>query len=366
MQTKAAILRDIGGKLNIEKVELEAPKKGQLLVKITNSGVCHTDEAARKGELLGPAFKPAVLGHEGAGIVEQVGEGVTDFKVGDHVMITYASCGECEFCKKGQTALCDKFMLLNFAGIQEDGSYSYQQAGQNINNFFGMSSFGLHAVVLANSCIKVPDTADLGTLAPFGCGLLTGAGTMIDFLKPEEGNTAVVYGCGAVGFAGIMAAKIAGCKNVIAVGGNQWKLDLALEVGATHVINRKETPDIAAEIKKINPEGAHVHMDTTGNIGMIQQAINALARQGRIGCVAVMKDPVVPVNISTLMNTNSWIGSCLEGNTDKTAFLKKMVKWFEEGRFPADKLITHYAFEDINQAFEDLNSGKIIKAVLDM
>lgn len=366
MKTKAAILRDIGGKLNIENVEIQAPKAGQLLVRLTNSGVCHTDEAARKGELLGPQFIPAVLGHEGAGIVEQVGEGVTDFAPGDHVMITYASCGECEFCKKGQTSLCDKFMSLNFFGVQEDGSFTYEQDGTNLLNFFGMSSFGLHAVVKETSCIKVPETADLGTLAPFGCGLLTGAGTMIDFLHPQEGDTAVVYGCGAVGFAGIMAAKIAGCKNVIAVGGNQWKLDLALEVGATHVINRKETPEIAEEIKKIAPGGAEVHMDTTGNIGMIQQAINALAREGRIGCVAVMKDPIVPVNIATLMNTNSWIGSCLEGNTDNREFLKKMVQWYQDGKFPVDKLMTHYAFEDINQAFDDLNSGKVIKAVLDM
>lgn len=364
MKTKAAVLHQIGGQLNIEEVNIQAPKAGQLLVRILASGVCHTDETARNGLLLGADFAPAVLGHEGAGVVEQVGEGGTEFAVGDHVMITYASCGECEFCKKGQTYNCVNFVPLNFGGVQKDGSYTYTQGDQDVKNFFGMSSFGMHAVVSTNSCIKVPESADLATLAPFGCGLLTGAGTMLDYLGAKEGETAVVYGCGAVGFAGIMGARLAGCSTVIAVGGNQWKLDLAKEVGATHVINRKETPDIAAEIRKISPAGAHAHLDTSGSHEMIQAALNSLAIGGRIACVAVMKDPVISLNINNLLYTNSWIGSVMEGGSNKIERLKFLVQAYMDGKFPADKLMTYYNFEDINQAFADLNAGKVIKAVL--
>lgn len=200
MKIKAAVTHANAEPFQIETVDLEEPKAGEILVKIAACGICHTDEAAQHEQV--PTPLPAVLGHEGAGIVEKVGEGVTEFKKGDRVGFSFAFCGHCDNCHTAHVASCEHFNDINFGGVLRDGTSRLSQNGETLSMFFGQSAFAEYAVVDADCAIKVEDDSiDLGIVAPLGCGVQTGAGTVLNFLKPEFGSSIVVFGCGAVYFA---------------------------------------------------------------------------------------------------------------------------------------------------------------------
>ena len=242
MWIRAAVTRAKGAPFEIRQVELEPCRPDEIQVKIEAAGICHTDEAAQMQQL--PVPLPAVLGHEGAGVVEAVGSAVTEFKPGDHVALSYASCGSCGPCVAGRPYACENMVGLNFMGVMPDGTRRHTLDGVRLGSFFSQSSFATRAVVKARNAVKVDRDLDLGLVAPFGCGVQTGAGIVLNSLKPEFGSSIAVFGCGTVGMSAIMAARIAGCRNIVAVGGNPRSLELALEVGATHAINRRETEDI--------------------------------------------------------------------------------------------------------------------------
>lgn len=363
MIIKAAVTHNPGADFKMEEVDLKGPKQDEVLVKIVSCGVCHTDAAAKYQHI--PVQLPAVLGHEGAGIVQEVGDGVKGIKKGDHVALSFSSCGVCENCLTGRPYVCKDFNLLNFGGIMNDGTKRLSQGDKEISTFFGQSSFATYATVNERNIVVVDKDVDLALLGPLGCGFQTGAGTVLNGLKPEAGSSLVVFGMGSVGFTAVMGAKIAGCEKIIVVGGNTDKLKMAKEFGATHTINYKETNDVVDEIKRITEGGADYTLDTTGVPAIINQAMYALKVLGTCAIVGVAGD--VTLNIqNALMGEGKTMKGFIEGNSIPKLFIPRLIQYYKEGRFPIDRLITKYKFEDINQAFEDSHSGRTIKPVLIM
>src|SRR5690554_5275358 len=260
MEIKAAVTHKQGEAFKLEPVELAEPALGEIRVRIVATGVCHTDAVARD---LGIAPFPIVLGHEGAGVVDAVGEGVTDLKPGDHVVLSFAHCGGCGNCLTGHPTVCNTFNDLNFGGAMDDGSHRITQGETAINTFFGQSSFATYAIAKSRNAVKVDSEVDLALLGPLGCGIQTGAGTVLNRLKPEFGSSIVIYGAGAVGLSAMMAAKILGCEYIIAVDVHDNRLTLAKELGATHTLNGQQV-DVVKEVQKITGGGSHYAVETTG------------------------------------------------------------------------------------------------------
>lgn len=364
MKMRAAVTRSKGDKFVIQDVMLAEPKFDEILVRIVASGICHTDLVCRDQFI--PVPLPAVLGHEGAGIVEKVGSGVTEFKPGDRVGITFASCGVCPCCKKGRPFVCKSLNAINFGGIQPDGtSRLTDENGEKLSTFFGQSSFATYAVVNQRSAIKVEyDDVDLAVIAPFGCGIQTGAGAVLNRLRPTFGSTIAVYGCGTVGMSAIMAAKIAGCSKIIAVGGNPKSLELAKELGATHTVNRKECDEVAT-VKEITDGGVDYSIDTTGVGDCVRKSLAMCDFDGTCVVVGATGDLTINVQAELMGEGKSLIG-VLEGDSVPKDFLPKLIEYYHEGKFPVDKLMKIYPFEQINEAIEDTHAGKCIKAVLRM
>jgi aryl-alcohol dehydrogenase len=357
MKIQAAVTHGIGEDFIIEEVELTEPKENEVLIKIVTSGVCHTDAMVRS---TGMTELPAVLGHEGSGIVEKVGTNVTSLVPGDHVVIAFASCGQCENCISGHPAYCSRFMELNFGGKMEDGTHRLHSHNHGLSTFFGQSSFGTYAIANARNVVKVDKDVDLEILGPLGCGIQTGSGAVFNALKPEPGSSIVVYGTGAVGLSALMAAKIAGCENVIAVDIHNSRLELARELGATHVINSKEV-DPVETIREITNGGSNYAVETTGVGAVVIQGIQALRPLGKLANIAALQEINVP--FLEIMSGKSIVG-VTEGDSDPQSFIPKLISYYKNGQFPFDKLVKFYDFEQINQAFEDSKNGSAIKPIL--
>lgn len=359
MQIKAAITRQQHAAFELENVELASPKASEVLVRIVATGVCHTDAVARD---LGISPYPLVLGHEGAGIFESVGEQVSDLVPGDHVVLSFAHCGSCGNCLTGHPTVCDTFNDLNFGGSADDGSHRLSQDGQALGTFFGQSSFATHAVVHQRNAVKVDPEVDLALLGPLGCGIQTGAGTVLNRLKPEFGSSLVVYGCGAVGLSAVMAAKIAGCQHIIAVDVHESRLALAKELGATAVLNGREV-DTVAEVRALTDGGSHYAIETTGVPAVVRQSLQALRPLGVSAIVGVTPEVTLDIHNDLMAEGKSMIG-VIEGDSVPRVFIPQLVAYYKAGQFPFDKLVKFYEFDAINQAFEDSASGETIKPVL--
>lgn len=353
-----------GAPFKIEQVDLAEPKSGEILVKIVACGVCHTDESAQNEQV--PTKLPAVLGHEGAGDVEKVGPNVTEFQPGDRVGFSFAYCGQCPACRSSKVSSCRNFNKINFGGVLREGTSRLSQNGKPLSMFFGQSAFAEYAVVDAESAVKVPyDDVDLGLVAPLGCGIQTGAGTVLNRLKPEFGSSIVVFGCGTVGMSAIMAARIAGCEKIIGVGGNDKSLNLALKIGATHVINRKKCDNIELEIRKITGDGANYAIDTSGVTNFVRIGLHCLAPLGVLAILGIT--PPMEIDMfGELMAEGKSIMGVIEGDSIPKVFIPQMLEYYRQGRFPIDKLIKFYPFSEINQAFADSHNGKALKVVLRM
>ncbi len=364
MKIKAAVTRSANAPFVIEEVDLAEPKAGEVLVRVVASGICHTDEVAQKQQI--PVPLPAVLGHEGCGIVERVGEGVTEFAPGDRVGFSYAFCGHCECCIQGMPYACENLNAINFGGVMPDMTTRLSQNGQPISTFFGQSSFAEYAVVHSDNVVKVPyDDIDLALVGPLGCGVQTGAGTVLNYLKPKFGSSIVVFGCGTVGMSAIMAARLAGCRQIIAVGGNPKSLALALEIGATHTINRKECSDLVAEIKRISDGGVNYAVETSGAEAFILAGLRSLRFKGVEAIVGLSGEIKLHLHFD-LMAEAKTLSGVIEGDAVSKIFIPQLIDYYHQGRFPFDKLVKFYPFEQINQALEDSHAGKCIKAVVRM
>lgn len=359
MKIQAAVTHGLGEDFTFEEVELGEPKDHEVLVKIVATGVCHTDAVARD---LGLSPFPAVLGHEGAGIVEKVGSAVTTIEAGDHVVLSFAYCGHCENCLTGHPTVCLNFNDLNFGGKMQDGTNRIHHHDHAVSTFFGQSSFGTFAVTNERNVVKVDKEVDLTLLGPLGCGIQTGAGTVLNRLKPEFGSSIAVFGSGAVGLSAIMAAKIAGCLNIIAVDIHDNRLELAKELGATHILNGKNV-DVVQEIKAITGGGLHYAVETTGVPPVVKQAIHSLRPLGACAIVGVTPEMTFDVH-NDIMAEGKTVMGVIEGDSIPQVFIPQLVNYFKRGLFPFDKLTKVYDFEQINEAFEDSKSGSTIKPIV--
>lgn len=360
MKIQAALTKEIGSPFEIEEMELAAPKANEVLVKIVASGVCHTDATVRD---TGMTPFPAVLGHEGSGIVEAVGENVKQFAKGDHVVMSFAACGECKNCKEGHPAYCYQFMPLNMGGKMEDGTSRLHHLGEEVSNFFGQSSFGTFSIVHERNLVKVDKDVDVALLGPLGCGIQTGAGSVLNVLKPEFGSSLAVFGAGGVGLSAVMAAKIAGCEKIIVVDVHASRLELAKELGATHTINGKDV-DAQQEIMNITSTGVNYVVETTGVPPVVLQAIRSMAQLGEMVSLAAMANIEVP--FMEITGFGRKIMGVTEGDSVPHTFIPKLISYYKNGQFPFDKLVRFYDFEQINEAFAASKSGEAIKPILKM
>ncbi len=359
MDIKAAVTHNQGTAFELEPVQLATPKIDEVRVKVIATGVCHTDVVARD---MGIAPFPIVLGHEGSGIVDAVGTGVSDLQVGDHVVLSFAHCGNCGHCLTGHPTVCDTFNELNFGGAMDDGTRRLAQDGKTLATFFGQSSFATYAIAKSRNAVKVDPEVDLALLGPLGCGIQTGAGTVLNRLKPEFGSSIVIYGAGAVGLSAVMAAKIVGCQHIIAVDVHDSRLELAKELGATHTLNGKDV-DVVTEVKKITDGGSHYAVETTGVPTVVKQSLNALRSLGTVAIVGITPEMNIDIHNDLMAEGKSMIG-VIEGDSIPRVFIPQLIAYFKAGQFPFDKLVKFYDFEDINQAFEDSASGITIKPIL--
>ncbi len=359
MKIKAAVAHNKGEELKIEEVELMDPKDDEVLIKIVASGICHTDAEAMKGN--GSPF-PAVFGHEGSGIVEKVGSSVTNVVPGDHVVLSYAYCGECDNCLTGHQNLCERTVELNFGGKTKDRTHRLHQHQQPLSNFFGQSSFATYSIANKNNVVKVDKEVDLALLGPLGCGIQTGSGTVFNSLSPKAGTSIAIFGAGAVGLSSVMAAKIVGCSNIIVIDLHESRLELARELGATHTLNGKEV-DVVQEIKAITNGGAHYAIETTGAVPVVKQSIHCLRILGTVAIVGMSGDVTLNFIDDILMEGKKIVGT-VQGDSVPQLLIPQLVNYYKQGKFPFDKLVKFYDFKEINQAFEDSKKGIAIKPII--
>lgn len=363
MKVTAAITHE-QGKLSIETVDLDEPKASEVRVKLIASGVCHTDSAGINQVI--PVTLPAIFGHEGVGIVDEVGAGVSSLKKGDRVIMTFPSCGSCSHCLNGAPYACDSLNRLFFDGSYKDGTKRFSQDGKPVSSFFGQGAFAEYVVVDARNAVKVEVDSDdqLAYLCSLGCGVQTGAGAVLNRCRPEPGSTLAVFGCGGVGMSAVMAAKVAGCSQIFAVDVVPSRLEMAKELGATHVINGKEC-DAVEEIKKLSGGGVNFSIECSGIPALALQALGCVAPEGLCVLVSVTGDAEVSVPLEPLlMNKSVTLAGLTEGGSNPQVFIPKLVKYFREGRLPVDKLVKFYDFKDIEQAFKDSHDGVTIKPIL--
>lgn len=360
MKIQAALFPEAGLDPRIEEVELSGPREGEVLVRIVATGVCHTDmKAAGPGS---PVSFPVVLGHEGAGVVEAVGPGVTKLAEGDHVVMTFGSCGQCPSCRDAQPAYCHT--ENSFVSSRPEGEYYLSSNGTGVyGDFFRQSSFATHAIGSERSVVKVRKDAPLGLLGPLGCGVQTGAGAVLNDFKIKPGQSLAVFGVGTLGLSAVMAARIAGAGRVIAIDRHAHRLDLAKELGADDAIIAGDDP-VAPEVMKLMPSGVDFALDTTGVLPVMRQAIDVLAHRGVCGVVTGPWDgSELSVSVRQ-MQPGRKLQGIIEGNSNPDVFIPMLVDFFMQGRFPFDRLTKFYAFDQITQAFHDSEEGTTVKPIL--
>lgn len=342
------------------------PRADEVRVRIVAAGMCHTDMVAR--DQLYEVPLPIVLGHEGSGVVEQIGGHVKKVAVGDHVVLTYMWCGHCKPCLGGAMTYCEHFYALNFGGAREDGStstFGTNNTSEPIHDhFFGQSSFGTFALVHQRNVIKVSKDAPLELLGPLGCGIQTGAGAVINALKVNPGSSFAAFGGGAVGLSAVMAARAAGATIIISADVVPSRLALAMELGATHTINSGETDPVEA-VRKITGGGADFALESSGRPAVLRQAIDALAIRGTCGIVgAPALGTEASFDVNAVMTTGKRIIGIVEGDSKPDLFIPALVELYLQGRFPFDKLVKFYSIDQINQAAEDSERGITIKPII--
>jgi aryl-alcohol dehydrogenase len=360
----AALIREKSGPFSIESMELSAPQPNEVLVKVVATGMCHTDLAVRDQHI--PLPLPMVLGHEGAGIVVEVGGNVSDVAPGDHVVLTFASCGECSSCLQGKPAYCTQFLAYNVSTCRPDGSCTHHQRGNKLGaSFFYQSSFATHAIAHKRNVVKVPADLPLEVLAPLGCGVQTGAGTVLNCLKPPAGSSIAVFGVGAVGLSAVMAAKIAGCATIIAVDVNAGRLDFARELGATHAVNSREGDPVAA-IRGICSEGVDSSIEAIGIPSVMTQTVEALNGLGTAVLLGVAPHGAQVSFPAAILLGGRTIRSSIEGDSVPKVFIPELIALFRRGLFPFDRMSRYYDLGNINQAVADATSGAAIKPIIRM
>ena len=368
MKIRGLVVAEKDARFELQEIDLAEPGRDEVLLQVVASGVCHTDAITRAGDM--PMPFPAVLGHEGSGIVEAVGDGVTQVAVGDRVIIGWPWCGECANCLDGQPRYCLRSGEALVSGRRFKGELrgttAYTREGRDLNgHFFGQSSFATHSMTSAEALVKVPGDVPLELLGPLGCGLGTGAGAVLNEARPRLGDSILVAGVGAVGLAAIMAARNSGVTRIIAVDLHDNRLDLATEFGATHTINSSST-DVVSEVGKITGSTVDFALDCTGVISVIETIAETV---GMLGTLVLIGGAPAGASFSLDHLSTLWgkrVVGVLGGGGRSGQLIPGLVDLFEQGRFPFDRLVKYYEMDELEEALADSASGEVIKPILRM
>ena len=365
MEIQAAVTDAKGAPFAVQSVEVDELRPDEVLVKVAAAGVCHTDLIVR--DQWYPVPLPAVLGHEGAGVVERVGANVAKVAPGDRVGMSFNSCGACPTCLTGRPTYCHDFFARNFGATRPDGTTALSRDGQAIHShFFGQSSFATHAVATERNVVKLPDDVPLEVVAPFGCGIQTGAGAILNVMRPPAGASVAVFGTGTVGMAAIMAAVAGGATTVIGVDLNPARLQLARELGATDVIDAGRQ-DPVEQVKAITGLGADFTIEATGVAAVLRQAVDASAPTGVTGVIgAPAIGTEVSLDINDLLIFGRSVRGIVEGDSVPDVFVPRLVELWRQDRFPVDRLMRNYDLDQLDEAAHDAEAGRVIKAVVRM
>ncbi|WP_349676371.1 S-(hydroxymethyl)glutathione dehydrogenase/class III alcohol dehydrogenase [Thalassospira sp. UBA1131] len=364
---KAAIAWEAGKPLSIEEVQVAPPKAGEVRVKIVATGVCHTDAFTLSGDDPEGIF-PAILGHEGGGIVESIGEGVTSVSVGDHVIPLYTpECGECKFCKSGKTNLCGKIRATQGKGLMPDGTSRFSQNGKPIYHYMGCSTFSEYTVLPEISLAKINKTAPLEEVCLLGCGVTTGMGATVNAAKVQKGDSVAVFGLGGIGLSAIIGAQMAGAGRIVAIDLNEKKFDLAKKLGATDCINPKDyDKPIQEVIVELTDGGVDWSFECIGNVNVMRSALECCHKGW--GESVIIGVAGAGQEISTrpfqLVTGRVWRGTAFGGVKGRSQ-LPDYVERYLAGEFKLSDFITHtMKLEDINEAFDLMHEGKSIRSVI--
>lgn len=361
-RARAALVRQPKTPLVLEDIDVSGPLGDEVLVRMVATGICHTDVVCRDGF---PVPMPIVLGHEGAGVIEAVGPRVKHLAVGDHVLLSFNSCGSCVNCQSHEPAYCHQFLGLNFGGVRSEGVSALSQNGQLVHGaFFGQSSFATLAIAREVNAVKVDKSLPLAMLAPLGCGIQTGAGAVMNSLKVPAGRSIAIFGCGAVGLSAVMAAKVVDASVIVAVEPNPARRALALELGATHVVD-PTAGDVVEALKAAGGGGVDYALDTSGIPAVAKSAVDALLPNGMLGLIGIPPpEAPMPMTIMDLYMRGLGVKCIVEGDADPKSFIPHLVALYQAGRLPVDRLIKQFSFNDINAAFAAATDGSVIKPVL--
>ncbi|MDA9948556.1 zinc-binding dehydrogenase [Paracoccaceae bacterium] len=372
MKIRAAVLRESGlprpycesKPLQIEEVELDGPKRGEVLVQIKAVGLCHSDLVAINGERGKPM--PIVIGHEAAGIVVELGEGVQGFDKGDHVVPTYvASCGHCEMCAVGRPALCEPATMTNAEAVLGDGTTRLHKNGQRIHHHSGVAGFAEYAVMSKDALIKIDKSIPFEHAALFGCGVVTGVGALLNTAGVKPGEHVAVVGLGGVGLSALLAAVAAGAGRIIALDLNPEKLQLARELGADFAINAADS-DCVSQVREATLGGSHVAVETAGSAKALETAYQ-ITRRGGTTVTAGMPGPEAKITLSHLSLAaeerclkGSYMGSCVPKRD-----IPRYLSMFQDGKLPVDKLLSRIiGFNDLNAAMDRLDDAATVREIL--
>ena len=372
MKMKAAILRttsaqrpfSVSKPLSIEEVELDPPKRGEVLIKVKAVGLCHSDLVAITGERAKPM--PIVIGHEAAGIVEEIGQDVQGFAVGDHVVPSYvASCGRCEMCSVGRPALCEPATIANANAVLKDGTTRLRQGSTRIHHHSGVAGFAEYSVIPEEALVKIDKSVPFEHAALFGCGVVTGVGSVINTAHAKPGQFIAVVGLGGVGLSAVLAALAIGSGKVLALDLSEEKLAFARELGVHHALNAGDA-DVQAQIAALTGGGVHIAIETAGSNRALQMAYD-ITRRGGTTVTAGMPGPEAEITLSHLKIAaeersikGSYMGSCVAKRD-----IPRYLNMFQNGSLPVDKLMSRLiGFDDLNAAMDRLADAKTVREVL--
>lgn len=368
MTATAAVTEDRCAPFALQEVELGDLRDDEILVEVAASGICHTDLICRDQWL--PVPLPAVLGHEGAGVVAAVGRSVTKVSPGDKVGMTFDSCGRCRACLIAKPAYCHTFFEHNFAASRPaDGSSALSRAGAALHaHFFGQSSFATHSVARERNVVQIDANVHipLEIAASFGCGIQTGAGAVFNSLAVPAGSSIAIWGTGTVGLAAIMAAAVTGCGRIIGVDLHESRLHLARELGATDVVDASRQDAVEA-LRALTGMGVDYALECTGSAVVLRQAVDALAPLGTCGVIgAPAFGTEVSLDVNHILTAGRSVRGIVEGDSVPDLFLPQLHRLWAAGKFPVERMMTFYDFDQIEQAAQDAEAGSTVKAVLRM
>ncbi|MBS0381245.1 MAG: S-(hydroxymethyl)glutathione dehydrogenase/class III alcohol dehydrogenase [Proteobacteria bacterium] len=367
MKVKAAVAHKAGAPLSIETVDLEGPHTGEVLVQLKATGLCHTDAYTLSGDDPEGLF-PAILGHEGAGIVVETGPGVTSVKKGDHVIPLYTpECRECEYCLNPKTNLCQAIRETQGKGVMPDGSSRFSAGGEMIHHYMGTSTFAEYTVLPEIAVAKIREDAPFNKVCYIGCGVSTGIGAVINSAKVEPGSKVVVFGLGGIGLNVIQGARLAGAAMIVGVDRNPRRKELAEKFGMTHFVNTREVEgDLVPFLVSLTKGGADYSFECIGNVKVMRQALECCHKGWGVACIIGVAGAGQEISTRPfqLVTGRRWIGSAFGGMRGRTD-VPKVVDWYMQGLIEIDPMITHHLkLEEINHGFDLMHRGESIRSVV--